>query len=259
MSVNRSVLVRTSGVGSKRGRPFSPKAEEFAKAIMGIGITDGQSEKVFQLVHSMLLEKEEDKCSHTESSTPSEKWFGKRRTRGGLEATCYVWLNVLKASSILQMGFDETKIAGKAHLDLWAVLQIPIRSDEFEQRVVTLSGGTILIDSSAEGTSSTVFKIFERGARLLNALKSFCGGTFDNLIQDNVTGAQLFIKVKCLMHDTCHTALSTANKLKELKKKLGQQLYGIEAWNDLSPSERDILDTYCSNHGRNLQITVILI
>ena len=220
---------------------------------MGLGISDAVCAKLFALISVRLL------GDPPGEQTPQETWFQDRRTRGGLEATAFAWTRVLAAKHICQLGYDETKIERKSHLDIWVTLRAPGPDGELQEvERVVLTAGTILIDETAAGISQTIIKVFDRGAEILRQLRTIARGTLDAVIPEDVKGDALFLKVRSVMHDTCNTANLTVRKLRELKEEKGKALHGDEAWGATNKNDRELLDSRCLNHGRNLQTTVFL-
>jgi hypothetical protein len=54
---------------------------------------------------------------------PLERWFCKQREGLGYEAWTYAMIRVSRANTILQWGFDETKLDGVSTMNQWVLLQ----------------------------------------------------------------------------------------------------------------------------------------
>ena len=106
--LNSNRLTRPSGKGAGRGRPYSEMAEELGKACIGLGISDNKCAQLFS-IQNLLIWKNES------FDTQSSSWFQHKRTQGGVEATAYVWFELLQADNICQLGYDETKIDRISH------------------------------------------------------------------------------------------------------------------------------------------------
>ena len=115
----------------------------------------------------------------------------------------------------------------------------------------------VLIDSTAEGVCAHVTTLFDRGASIIEKLRT--------ILVDNGHAADEFLPLKSsaplltglcgLMHDTCATANAAAKRIIDAKNAAGIEFYGAEGWAALDPSQRETFDVLCFNHTRQLPVT----
>ena len=110
-------LIRPSGPGTGKGRPFGETAEQVGFSLIGMGISDSKCSNIFSIMNQLV-------CASS-GETPSRTWFQERRDIGGVQATAYAWVKVWFAIRISQLGFDETKIERVPHVDLWCLVKGP--------------------------------------------------------------------------------------------------------------------------------------
>ncbi len=65
----------------------------------------------------------EEAWKQLEIVIPQDRWFCKQREGLGLEAWTYAMIRVARARTILQWGFDETKLDGVSTMNQWVLLQ----------------------------------------------------------------------------------------------------------------------------------------
>ena len=115
--------------------------------------------------------------------------------------------------------------------------------------------GKVLIDSTAEGVSAHVKTLFDRGASIINELRTTLvdnGHAADEFLPRK-SSATLLSGLCDLMHDTCATANEA--RIVEAKNAASIEFYGAERWAALDPSERETFDVLCFNHTRQLPVT----
>jgi hypothetical protein len=67
-----------------------------------------------------------------------------------------------------------------------------------------------------------------------------------------VNGGISLSKIGGVMHDTCNCANVIARKVRVLRDKSGEDLYGVDEWKQMSRQEHAWCDYFCGNHSRNL-------
>jgi len=112
----------------------------------------------------------------------------------------------------------------------------------------------VLIDSTAEGVCAHVKTLFDRGASIIEELRTILtenGYRADEFLPLK-SSAPLLAGLCSLMHDTCATANAAAQRIVETKNAAGIEHYGAEEWAALDPSKRETFDVLCFNHTRYL-------
>ncbi len=96
-----------------------------------------------------------------EKVLPLERWFCKQREGLGYEAWTYAMIRVSRAQTILQWGFDETKLDGVSTMNQWVLLQ----EGDHAPEVVTIEAAGLTVGGTAERTAEHVRKSWELGPR----------------------------------------------------------------------------------------------
>ena len=115
----------------------------------------------------------------------------------------------------------------------------------------------VLIDSTAEGVCAHVKTLFDRGASIIEELRTILtenGHSADEFLPLK-SSAHLLAGLCGLMHGTCATANAAAQRIVEAKNAAGIEHYGAEEWAALDPSKRETFDVLCFNHTRQLPVT----
>ena len=136
------------GPGAGKGRPFSPDAEEFANALVGMGVSDRRSAKICALAARLI-------CKDCGAQTPGRSYFQERRPQGGIHATAHAWCQILWADQVCQLGFDEIQINRIPHLDVWATL----KDRDGSLKKVVLTSGTVLVGGLADDITKALFSV----------------------------------------------------------------------------------------------------
>ena len=160
-------LCRESG---SRGRPYNKFfSEAVAPAMLTTGATGVQITEILRLYDLRYYEPGEGP-----SDPPGPDWWQDRRHVGGGMAGAYAWYRIATAESVLQGGFDETKIDHVSRLNMWLV-----RHDEGGEREgFNMGTCKVLIDGTAEGgkyvgKKFTTLTLVGRGANKVKLEESF--------------------------------------------------------------------------------------
>ena len=94
--------------GCGRGRGKSPEFEFAARSILATGCS-ARAAKDNLLVGARLF-LPQDKYDKFESEVPGERWFRAQRKGLGYEAWLHSMIRLAKCESVLQWGFDETRL-----------------------------------------------------------------------------------------------------------------------------------------------------
>jgi hypothetical protein len=90
---------------------------------------------------------------------PLERWFCKQREGLGYEAWTYAMIRVVRAHTILQWVFDETKLDGVSTMNQWVLLQEGDNAPE----VVTIEAAGLTVGGTAKQTAEHVQKSWDLG------------------------------------------------------------------------------------------------
>ena len=94
-----------------------------------------------------------------EKVIPQERWFCRQREGLGFEAWTYAMIRVARARSILQWGFDETKLDGVSTMNQWVLL----REGDNAPEVVTFEAAGLTVGGTAKRTAEHVRKSWDLG------------------------------------------------------------------------------------------------
>jgi hypothetical protein len=121
------------------------------RGLMGAGASANCVRKQLLLDAQYFLMNNKKRYDWFASQVPKLRWFQYQREGFGAEAYLYTWIQIAKAESIFQWGFDETGIDGVATLNQWAMIQ-----EEDDTRILTLECAGLLLGSDAEAIAEHV-------------------------------------------------------------------------------------------------------
>jgi hypothetical protein len=112
------------------------------------------------------------------------------------------WLiEVVRASKILQLGFDETKLDGVSTINQWMLLQ---KGDE-PPEVVTIEAAGLTVGGTAKQIAEHIRKSWDLGQQAVRMVREQLGPDLADELVPLVGGGVLIHKIQSSMHDTVTT------------------------------------------------------
>ena len=187
-----------------------------------------------------------EKYAEFRDAMPQLDWFNTQREGMGYESILYSFVTIAKCDAVLQWGFDETSLNGVPTLNQWCRIK-----DGDTYRTVTIECAGLLTGSTATRVAQHVKVLWERGQAAVNLLRQELGAQADELVP-LVKGGVTMTKLRGVMHDTCSTANLTAKKVRIIRDKAGEEMYGKDEWLNMQELGNGWQDFLCANHSRNL-------
>ena len=94
-----------------------------------------------------------------EEVLPLERWFQVQREGLAMEAWTYAMIQVARAPSILQWGFDETKLDGISTINQWLLVQ----DGDTPPEIVTIEAAGLMVGGTARQVAEHVRKVWDLG------------------------------------------------------------------------------------------------
>jgi hypothetical protein len=185
-----------------------------------------------------------------EKVLPLERWFCKQREGLGYEAWTYAMIRVSRAQTILQWGFDETKLDGVSTMNQWVLLQ----EGDHAPEVVTIEAAGLTVGGTAERTAEHVRKSWALGQEAVLRVRAELGPDVCDELVPLSGGGVLLHKIQGAMHDTCPTANLVPYLVQDLRVTSGKLHFGEDEWDALPDHEKPWFDYLCGNHSRNLPL-----
>ena len=228
----------------KRGNPVNDNFVRHARALLAAGGSAAATLKQLSLNARFFLNDED--YTQFQQDLPKTRWFQYQREGLGMESHLYNLTRISKCDRVLQWGFDETSLDGVATLNQWVRIQ-----EGEDLHTLTLECGGLLPGSTANKVALHVRLFWQRGEEAITMLREELGDKADALVPV-VNGGISLSKIGGVMHDTCNCANVIARKVRVLRDKSGEDLYGVDEWKQMSRQEHAWCDYFCGNHSRNL-------
>ena len=222
--------------------------EQYVRAILATGCSAKAARGTVSMSAKTFLC--EEGWKQLEMVLPLERWFRKQREGLGYEAWTYAMIRVARARTVLQWGFDETKLDGVSTMNQWVLLQEGDNAPE----VVTFEAAGLTVGGTATRTAEHVRKTWELGQQAVLLVRAELGPEVCDDLVPLVEGGVLLHKIEGAMHDTCPTANKVPYLVREMRDTSGKLHYGEEDWESLPDDEKPWLDYLCGNHSRNLPL-----
>ncbi len=181
---------------------------------------------------------------------PLDRWFRSQREGLGCEAWTYAMIRVARAKTILQWGFDETKLDGVSTINQWVLLE----DSENVPEVVTMEAAGLTVGGTAMQIAAHVRKSWDLGQQGVALVRAELGPLLADELVPLVAGGVVLHKMQSSMHDTCATTNLVPSLVYEMRETSGKLHYGDEEWDDLPPDKKPWFDYLCGNHSRDLPL-----
>jgi hypothetical protein len=186
---------------------------------------------------------------------PSETTLNRYRAQAAIAAELVAAVQLAGAKT-LHGGIDATAIETMEgnidSLNLWMVVPATPATDQKparEAEVVTLAAIRPQGDGTADGEVRGVEAMFEEAQAKVIHMNTLLTPTEKIKLVD---GGCSISKIRTLINDTAHTAISTQMKLRDRVVETLQQRLGMDEWNKLLPQDRMVVCARCTHHLRNL-------
>ncbi len=137
-----------------------------------------------------------------EEVLPLERWFQVQREGLAMEAWAYAMIRVARAPSILQWGFDETKLDGISTMNQWVLVQ----ESDYPPEIVTIEAAGLMVGETTRQVAEHVRKVWDLGQQACLLLREHLGAEVADELLPMVGGCVLIHKIQSTMHYTCATA-----------------------------------------------------
>jgi hypothetical protein len=134
----------------------------------------------------------EEGWQQLEMVLPLDRWFQKQREGLGYEAWTYAMIRVARAKTILQWGFDETKLDGVSTMNQWVLLQ----EEDNAPKVVTFEAAGLTVGETAQRTAEHVRKTWELGQQAVLLVRVELGPEVCDELVPLVEGGVLLHKIE---------------------------------------------------------------
>jgi hypothetical protein len=143
--------------------------EKYVRCILATGCSAKAARGTVSMSAKTFLS--DEGYTSIEEVLPLERWFQVQLEGLAMEAWTYAMIQVARSPSILQWGFDETKLDGISTINQWVLVQ----DGDTPPEIVTIEAAGLMVGGTARQVAEHVRKVCDLGQQACLLLREDLG------------------------------------------------------------------------------------